>query len=306
MTPNAPEASRLSGIEVKTEKSAHEAGFEILEMGPKAVLIKGGHLGKGDIVDYLFIGDKVTKLAGPRVPGEAHGTGCALASMIAAHLALDLGIEESVKRSKGMIHKAIVSRENVGKGVPCADPLAVLRIDAMRAEMLEDLEVAGVELERLLDADLVPEVGSNMGYAVPGALETEDVAAFDGRIVRTHRGARVVGPARFGASKHVARIVMASSSHDPDMRCAINLKYSQSNLSACNKAGLSMASFERAREPRGVSSMTWGVRESIRKARRVPDVIYDKGAQGKEPMIRLLGETPSDVLSKLRRVRAAR
>jgi hydroxymethylpyrimidine kinase/phosphomethylpyrimidine kinase len=306
VTPNAPEASKISGIEVKNEKTANEAGFEIMEMGPKAVLIKGGHLKGPDAADYLFSGSKVVKLATPRAVGDTHGTGCALASMIAAHLALDQGIEESVRNSKRMIYKAIMSREIVGKGVPCANPLAVLRIDARKADMLEELELAGGELEKLMDSDLLPEVGSNMGYAVPGALEPEEIAAFDGRIIRTRRGARIVGPARYGASKHVARIIVAASSHDPGIRCALNLKCSESNLEACRKAKLSIASFQRAREPKGVSSMTWGVHNAIRRTGGVPDVIYDEGGVGKEPMIRLLGTNPEDVLSKLKRIKAKR
>ena len=305
-TPNAPEASRMTGIEVKNEKTANEAGFEILEMGPKAVLIKGGHLKGPDAADYLLIGNKVVKLATPRAGGDTHGTGCALASMIAAHLALDQGIEESVRNSKRMIYKAIMSREIVGKGVPCANPLAVLRIDAKKADMLDELELAGGELEKLMDGDLLPEVGSNMAYAVPGALEADEIAAFDGRIVRTRRGARIVGPARYGASKHVARIIVAASCHDPGIRCALNLKYSESNLEACRKAKLSISSFQRAREPKGVSSMTWGVHMAIQRAGGVPDVIYDKGGLGKEPMIRLLGTTPEDVLTKLKRIKAKR
>lgn len=306
VTPNASEASRMTGIEVNNEKTATEAGFEILEMGPKAVLIKGGHLKGPDAADYLFTRNKVLKLATPRAVGDTHGTGCALASMIAAHLALDQGIEESVKNSKRMIYKAIMSREIVGKGMPCANPLAVLRIDAKKADMLEELELAGGELERFMDDRLLPEVGSNMGYAVPGALEADEIAAFDGRIVRTRRGAKLVGPARFGSSKHVARIVVAASSHDPSIRCALNLKYSESNLKACREAKLSIASFQRSREPKGVSSMTWGVHTAIRRAGRVPDVIYDKGGLGKEPMIRLLGTTPEDVLTKLKRIKAKR
>lgn len=306
VTPNVPEASKISGIEVKNEKTANEAGFEILEMGPKAVLLKGGHLKGPDAADYLFTTGKVVKIATPRAEGDVHGTGCALASLISAHLALDNDIEESVRRSKRMIYKAIMSREIVGKGFPCANPLAVLRTDAKKADMLEELELAGGELEKIMDGDLLPEVGSNMGYAVPGALEADEIAAFDGRIVRTRRGARIVGPARYGSSKHVARIIVAASCHDPSIRCALNLKYSESNLEACRLAKLSVASFQRAREPRGVSSMTWGVHMAIRKAGGVPDVIYDKGGLGKEPMIRLLGKDPQDVLTKLKRIKAKR
>lgn len=141
-----------------------------------------------------------------------------------------------------------------------------------------------------------------MGYAVLGALDEDEVAAFEGRIVRVGTEARKTGCARFGASKHVARIVLAASSHDHEMRCALNIKRSQENLAACRKAKLRVSTFDRSREPKGVSSMTWGVHRAIEREGEVPDVIFDDGGKGKEPMIRLLGRDPQDVLSKLRRI----
>ena len=304
ITPNLPEAKEISGIDIRDEKSAREAGFEILEMGAGGVLIKGGHMKGPDAADYLFVGDKVKKFATPRAWGDAHGTGCALASLIAGHLALDYDTEESVRRSKRMIFKAIVAKQVVGKGIPCADPLAALRIEAGKVQMLEELGDAGNELEKLLTSDITPEVGSNMGYSVTGAIDADEVAAFDGRIVRTNRGARVVGSPRFGVSKHVARIILAAQCHDTSARCALNLKYSESNLEACRAAKLSVVSFDRAREPSGVSSMTWGVHRAIQKHGGIPDVIYDKGGVGKEPMIRVLGGSPEEVLQKLRRMKS--
>jgi hydroxymethylpyrimidine/phosphomethylpyrimidine kinase len=306
VTPNIREASSLSGIEVKNQKSAISAAYEILELGPKAVLLKGGHLRESEAADFLVTKEGVERIVSPRAKAEVHGTGCALASLIAANLATGLELEQAVRRSKGMIYKAILAREIVGAGVPCANPLAVLRIDAEKPAMLEALELAGKELESLMNAELVPEVGSNMGYAVLGALDLDEVAAFNGRIVRVGTEARKVGCARFGASKHVARIVIAASSHDPEKRCALNIKYSEDNISACRKARLAVASFDRESEPKGVSSMTWGVHEAIEDFGSVPDIIFDKGGVGKEPMIRVLGTSPEDVLAKLKRMKQKR
>jgi len=306
VTPNLLEAARLSGMDVNDEKSAKRAAEAICELGPRAVLVKGGHLKGKEAADYLYSRGRVLKIASPRTPGEVHGTGCTLASLIAGHLALGIDLENAVRRSKNMIYKAIIAKEQVGVGVPCANPLAVLRIEADKTKMLERLEDAGRELERILEASLIPEVGTNMGYAVLGALEQDDVAAFDGRIVRVGTAARKVGCARFGASKHVARIVLAASSHDPEYRCALNVKYSEENLSACRKAKLVISTFDRAREPKGVSSMTWGVHKAIETRARVPDIIFDKGGPGKEPMIRILGKSPDDVLVKLRKLKTSR
>jgi hydroxymethylpyrimidine kinase/phosphomethylpyrimidine kinase len=302
VTPNLREASKLSGVIVKDEKSAIKAGDEIMELGPKAVLIKGGHLRGEEAIDYLFVRKGLVKITSPRIMAEVHGTGCALASLIAAHLAQGLDVEDAVQQSKSMIFKAILARETVGRGIPCANPLAVLRIEAGKHDMLVELEEAGHELESLMTADLLPEVGTNIGYGVLGAIDSTEVAAFDGRIVRVGVKARMVGCPRFGASKHVARIVLAASAHSPATRAAMNIKYSTENLSACRKAGLSVSTFSRDDEPKGVSSMTWGVHEAIADFGGIPDVIYDKGGIGKEPMIRLLGDSPGDLTDKLRRI----
>lgn len=306
VTPNIREASQLTGVDVRDERSAKAAAREMLELGARAVLVKGGHLKGDDSADYLVTVGRTVKVASPRVTAEVHGTGCALGSLIAGHLALGIDLEEAVRRAKAMIFKAILLRETVGSGLSCANPLAVLRIEAEKPAMLEELEKCGANLERIMDSRFIPEVGSNMGYAVVGALEESEVAAFDGRIVRTSTGARRIGCARFGASKHVARIVLAAASHDPEVRCALNMKYSSENLAAARKAGLSIASFDRAHEPRGVSSMTWGVHKAIERNRKVPDIIFDEGGKGKEPMIRLLGKDPSDVMNKLKRAVAKR
>jgi len=302
VTPNLSEAEALSGVRVKDEKSARKAAEEILELGPDAVLVKGGHLRGVEAADYLCTQGKTVRIASPRVSAEVHGTGCTLASLIAGNLAKGLRLEKSVRVSKFMIYKAILAREKVGLGVACANPLAVLRIEAHKVSMLEELEDSGAQLERILDSRLVPEVGTNMAYAVLGAIEPEDVAAFTGRIVRVGFGARKVGCARFGASKHIARIVLAASSRNPEMRCAMNIRYSDENLELCRKARLAIGTFDRAKEPEGVSSMTWGVLWAIDKRGSVPDIIFDKGGHGKEPMIRLLGKSPEDVVSKLRSV----
>lgn len=306
VTPNTLEASRLSGVKVKDEQSAKAAGREILELGPKAVLVKGGHLKGSEAADYLFVGSEVRKLSSPRVTAEVHGTGCALASIIAGNLAAGYDLTDAVVKAKGMIFKAVLARETVGAGIPCANPLAVLRIEAGKPGMLQELEEAGSALEDIMDSGLLPEVGSNMGYAVLGALEAEEVAAFDGRIVRVGTGARKIGCARFGASKHVARIVLAASSHDFRSRCALNIKYSEENLKACRKAKLRVSTFDRADEPKDTSSMTWGVHRAIEDFGGVPDVIFDRGGPGKEPMIRILGKEPRDVIQKLKKVKSNR
>jgi hydroxymethylpyrimidine kinase/phosphomethylpyrimidine kinase len=304
VTPNLLEAEALSGIRVRDKRTARRAADAILGEGADAVLIKGGHAGSTMATDFLFVDGEVISISSPRVETEVHGTGCALASTIAAHLAQGHPLEDAVRASKAMVFRAILEREKVGRGIPCVNPLASLRVSAQKADMLEDLQRTSRDLETLLGPRLLPEVGSNMGYAIPGAMEASEVAAFAGRIVRVGEGAKTIGCAEFGASKHVARIVLAASAFDPSGRSALNIKYSEQAVRACRRAGLTVSSFDRAKEPKGASSMTWGVSHAIEARGGVPDVIFDRGGHGKEPMIRLLGRDPGDVLAKLRKVAA--
>jgi hydroxymethylpyrimidine/phosphomethylpyrimidine kinase len=88
---------------------------------------------------------------------------------------------------------------------------------------------------------------------------------------------------------------------DPEMRSAINLRFNEDNLACLRSAGLSIGRFDRKSEPKGRKTMEWGTAEAIRSLGFVPDVIFDIGSVGKEPMIRLLGKDPEDILTKLRR-----
>jgi len=78
----------------------------------------------------------------------------------------------------------------------------------------------------------------------------------------------------------------------------MNLRFSEENVRRLEESGLRVGSFERSEEPEMVSSMEWGTTQAIRRCGDVPDVIFDRGGMGKEPMIRVLGRDPHDVLSK--------
>lgn len=111
-----------------------------------------------------------------------------------------------------------------------------------------------------------------------------------------------VGPPAFGASRHVARIILTAMRFDPSYRSAMNIRYADELVEGFRKSGLQAAAFDRSQEPEDVSTMEWGTEEAIRSVGRVPDIIYDLGGQGKVAMIRILGRNPSEVMEKLRRV----
>ncbi|MFQ6128108.1 MAG: bifunctional hydroxymethylpyrimidine kinase/phosphomethylpyrimidine kinase [Thermoplasmata archaeon] len=297
LIPNVHEASVLAGIEVKTLEEAKEACGILLELGARNVLIKGGHIGD-DATDVLFDGRRYVEFRGHRFEGDMHGSGCAFSALITACLAQQMDMEESVRRAKKRISLGFQFGYSVGNGARVVNSQYVVD----RFSVCKDLSVALQDLKSILPANLVPEVGINFGYALPLASDIGEVCALSGRLTKVGERLESTGCPDFGVSKHVARVIVEAMKFSPMARSAINLKYGEKTLRRCKEAGLTMARFDRSKEPEGVSSMEWGTRQAIIDSGFVPDVIYDEGARGKEPMIRLLGENPADVLSKLRKI----
>jgi hydroxymethylpyrimidine kinase/phosphomethylpyrimidine kinase len=117
VTPNLPEAEALSGIRIRRESDRERAAARILERGPRAVLIKGGHA-RGVIArDWLFDGDTLTIFSAPRLrSGVVHGTGCALSAAIAANLALGRDLHEAVERAIIFVREAVARPVFPGRG----------------------------------------------------------------------------------------------------------------------------------------------------------------------------------------------
>ena len=112
ITPNVPEAEKLSGIKIDNEKSALKAAFILLELGPKSVVIKGGHL-KNEPVDFLATPTLTRKFYGKRIEGPSvHGTGCMFSSALTAMLAKGESLENSILAAKEYVAKKIEKHLN--------------------------------------------------------------------------------------------------------------------------------------------------------------------------------------------------
>lgn len=118
LTPNLHEAEQLAGREIHTEDDAAKAARTLLDMGPRAVVIKGGHFqDPKSSTDLLYTPTRRIRLEGPRLPSrDTHGSGCTFASAIAAHLARGSGLEESVRRAKDYVTEAIRHSLRLGAG----------------------------------------------------------------------------------------------------------------------------------------------------------------------------------------------
>jgi len=116
ITPNLREAEALTGKRIKNLEDMARAAEAIREMGPKIVIITGGHL-EGDPFDLFWDGKKFHFLKGKRIPGRYHGTGCAYSAALTALLALGNTPLEAAKGAKRFVEKAIKKAVKPGKGM---------------------------------------------------------------------------------------------------------------------------------------------------------------------------------------------
>jgi hydroxymethylpyrimidine/phosphomethylpyrimidine kinase len=120
ITPNAPEAELITGVEIREEADMHLAADQLLLRGQAAVLITGGHLPGDVVVDLLRTADGLERrFEAPRLPESAHGTGCALATAIAAGLAQGYTLESAVERAHDFVHVGIARAFRLGRGRRC-------------------------------------------------------------------------------------------------------------------------------------------------------------------------------------------
>jgi len=304
VTPNVPEAERLAGFKIRSKADMRKAAQAISKLGPQAVLVKGGHLKGREVVDVLYAGGKFKEFKSPRVTSQpTHGTGCSFASAITAELAKGANLHEAISNAREFIEGAIENRLKVGKGVMPVNQMAALFLSAEKGRALEEVwQAAQLLTEDPKFVKLLPEVGSNIAMALPGAEKTSDVVGLAGRIVKVGDCARLTGFPKLGGSEHVANLVLTAMRHDRRIRAGLNIRFSEEILRTCKKLRLSVSGFDRGREPRGAKTMVWGTEQAIKKIEKVPQVIFDRGAPGKEAMIRLLGSSPIEVAKLALRV----
>jgi hydroxymethylpyrimidine/phosphomethylpyrimidine kinase len=117
LTPNLPEAEILCGRAIGDIAAMREAAKALLAMGPGAVLLKGGHLDSETVLDVLATAAGLTEWSSPRIATRhTHGTGCTMASAIAAGLAQGMTVAGAVERARDYVQRAIASAPGFGRG----------------------------------------------------------------------------------------------------------------------------------------------------------------------------------------------
>lgn len=106
VTPNIAEASRLCGIQIKTIDDMKEAARSIMKKGPKAIIVKGGHL-KGDPVDIFYDGSEFSQWKKKRINRVVHGTGCSFSSLVVSFLVLGYTLKDAFFASEDVMEETL-------------------------------------------------------------------------------------------------------------------------------------------------------------------------------------------------------
>jgi hydroxymethylpyrimidine/phosphomethylpyrimidine kinase len=296
VTPNADEAAVLAGVHPEDAATQREAGEALVDVGAEGALVKGGHVPGDEVRDVLVTPDGSETFAHPRIDtGATHGSGCTLSSAVAARLAQGDALSAAVDYGTDLLSRAVRYHHAVGGGPGAVHHLVGVRERAAREATAEAVSRTVRALVGANVRPLVPEVGMNVVGATPYAERVGETAAVEGRITKTMEGVAPNRGVRFGASSHVARFLLATREHDPDLRFAVDCRFADDVEAALESLDWTVAAFDRSREPapgEEGSTMGWGARRAMASVEGTPDAILDRGAHGKEPIVKLLAHGP--------------
>ncbi len=308
VTPNTVEAGLLCRQSIRTVTDMREAAKRILRLGPREVVIKGGHI-EGNPVDVYYNGKQFLTYEKRRVDRIVHGTGCLFSSLLTCFRALGYDAADAFFAAEEKMEMLMNESYRIADyGYYYASSGILNGINANKWDVIQSLIQTKDKLIALNPVELVPEVQMNIGYAVIRPKDIHDIAAFSGRIEKN--GGKVVlrGEPAFGASSHVSRMILTYMKAHPAVRACATVKYDKAFIGRAQAAGMAVVFYDGTRE--SVSrKKTEGknidfIIDYALKTRKRPDIVYDKGYSGKEPMIRIFGRNPEDVITKMEIIRS--
>ncbi len=308
ITPNINEATQLSGIDIKNKEDLVKSLIKMKKLGPKNVIVKGGHLLSEHSIDTL-IDDKlnIIEFSNSRISiPENHGSGCNFSAALSAYISQGYEIPIACKLANEFINSVLKNLLYIGKGYPVTDTALTTSSSAFKFHVIEELSIAINELEAITDVGkLIPETQSNFAYAIPNATSIKEVAGIKGRIVRIDQKVKASSCIEFGATQHIASAVISYMNINPLMRAGFNIKYDKKIIELL-QSFMKVSEYDRRLEPQKLKekegyTIQWGVKKAILKDKEVRG-IYHKGDIGKVPMIILFGHNPAEIVEYLRKL----
>lgn len=143
-------------------------------------------------------------------------------------------------------------------------------------------------------SELIPEVGSNFVYCLPQAKELTDVAGLTGRIILVKGQPRAVGDVDFGWAPYMGRVILEAHHINPKVRSAISLRYHPHIVKTFRGSGFDVAKFQLSENQPIPDCMTLA---GLKTLGFVPDVLFDQGAHGLEPLIVVFRASPDEIVN---------
>lgn len=302
ITPNLLEASILSGIKIKNSQDLKKSVLKIKKFGAKNIVVTGIDFEKNVISDCVFNGKKMNMISGKLYKQINHGSGCNFSAALTVAIAKGKNVFEAAKFAKKFTYESIKNSKKIGKGITITN--SVKKPDK-NIQLLEEAINDFTNIKKIYS--LIPECQTNFVFSKNKIKSIKDILGVSGRIVKAGKEVIVAGTLRYGGSKHVGSALLEINKKFPQIKSAVNIKYDSKLIKLCKKKSFIVQSYDRKKEPTRIkrkenSSISWGIKNSLKNSSIPPDVIYHKGDFGKEPMIMVFGNDPSKVVEKIAKI----
>lgn len=329
LTPNLDEASYHANMELNNKtiddlevlKEAVEKIINKMYVNQeiskknKAVIIKSAGKDKNNIFDLVCVSNiaegrenlnfKIFKKPKFSLHGNVHGTGCVFSSAITAYLSLKNSLLESIEKAELFFDERFLDFIEL----PYKGKMLDLTLDQEQIKVINQIK----EIYHFISSNsrfsvLIPEVRMNISGSLPNAVSKEEIAGIEGRITIVDGYPKASGEIKFGISNHTARLILEAKIFDNSINFVLNMKYKSDWIKSLQeKTDLEFQEIIREQQPKEImveeeSTMQWLIKKSIKEIGRIPDIIWDKGSIGKEPMIRLFGKNAEDIINKLQKI----
>ena len=325
LTPNLSEAEfysnmNLRDLRLENQDKLKEAAEILIDKmyrnkriynDEKAVIIKSGLTDQNNIYDLLCFRNKnkiefqLYKKRKQNLIKNIHGTGCVFSSAITAFLAQDNSISKAIDKAETFFD------EKFQKFVELPDKGKIIDLSYSEKEVFvinQIKEIYNFISKSKRFTKLIPEVRTNISGSLPNAIRKEDIAGIEGRVTIVNGYPKASGEIKFGASDHTARLLLSAKKYDNSINFVINLRYKEKYIGDIkNHTDLIAYEFLRETQPDNIrlkehTTMQWLIKESIEKIGKIPDIIWDKGAIGKEPIIRVFAKDSKEMIVKLEKI----
>ncbi|MCX8058105.1 MAG: bifunctional hydroxymethylpyrimidine kinase/phosphomethylpyrimidine kinase [Spirochaetes bacterium] len=231
---------------------------------------------------------------------DFRGTGCSFSMLVLIFLSMKYNIYDAIDTAVSLMNK-ILKHSNVF----ITSPVNLLK-DWYRYSIIEEMK----EIQNyIIDSGIytIPEVGKNYSYSLPFASNENDICKFPGRIRLVNDKVKIYEEPSFYGTSHTGRMILEIKRYFPSINCCTNTKYDKKYIENAINSGLKVYFVDREKEPEEIReqegmSLKWIIDLVCKELKEAPDIIYDNGCIGKEPMIRIFGKNLEEVINKERRI----